>query len=68
MGKRVKEESKNRQSQDSMKVEVRDVTYRITHRGTYNLNDIKALYDLLKLIEKFSSYTITQIVNKNKWI
>jgi len=57
------------QDGDTLKLEIRDNTYRIMYRGTYKLNSKKDLYNLLTVLEKFTPYTINQIINwKNDWI
>jgi len=48
---------------ETIKLEIRDNTYRIMHRGTYKLNSIKDLYNLFSMLEKFTPYTIHQIIN-----
>ena len=52
-----------------LKLEVRDITYKVLHRGSYRVNNKKDLYYMLSIIEKFSPYTINQIINsKDSWI
>ena len=56
-------------SGETLKVEIRDTTYRVVHRGTYKLNSKKDLYALLSMLEKYMPFTINQIINwKNDWI
>ena len=57
------------QKGETVKLEIRDNTYKIMHRRSYKTNDIKDLYELLTSLEKFTPYTINQIINwKNDWI
>ena len=52
----------NRQG-ETIKLEIRDNTYKVIHRGTYKLNSMKDLYYMLSMLEKFTPYTIHQIIN-----
>jgi len=57
-----------RRGDDTIKVEIRDATHRVLHRGTYRLNSKKDIYFMLSALEKFSGYTIRQIISDNDWI
>jgi len=69
MSKRKYKENYNRKGA-VMTIVIRDSNYKLVNRTNYNLNDAKALYDLLMVIEKFSPHTINQIIKfkTSKWI
>lgn len=53
----------------TLKIEIKDATYRAVHRGSYRLNNKRDLFNLLSVLEKYSTYTISQVINwKNDWI
>lgn len=49
------------------KLEIKDETYRLLHRSKYNLTNKKDLKKLLMVLEKYSGFTIMQII-KSEWI
>ena len=52
-----------------VEVIVRDNTYKVMHRATYKLSKKEDLYNLLVVLEKFSNYTINQILEEGrKWL
>ena len=54
---------------ETLKIEIRDGTYKIIHRGTYRMNNKKDLYYMLSTIEKFIPFTINQILNMgSEWL
>jgi len=68
MGKNQKYVSFNKDG-ETIKIEIRDNTYKIMHRGTYKTSSMQDLYNMLSLLEKYTPYTINQIINaKNDWI
>jgi hypothetical protein len=55
--------------EETIKVEIRDGTHRVLHRATYRLYNKGDIYNMLSMLEKFTPYTITQIINwKNDWM
>lgn len=48
---------------ETIKIEVRDSTYKVMFRGTYKLNSVKDMYNMFSMLEKFTPYTIHQIIN-----
>lgn len=56
---------------DLVKVEIRDETCRVIHKAQFNLMDKNAIYDLLKALEKFSNFSIYEIIKskteKGEW-
>ena len=51
------------QNGETIKLEIRDSTYKVMYRGTYKMNSIKDLYNMFSMLEKFTPYTIHQIIN-----
>ena len=54
---------------ETIKIEIRDNTYKVMYRGTYKTNNKKDVYNMLTMLEKFTPFTINQIINwKNDWL
>ena len=47
---------------DTVKVEIRDTTYRSIYKNTFNIVDKNAIYNLLKALERFSGMSIYQLI------
>jgi len=56
---------------DILSMKITDPTYRCLYKGKFKLNSIKDMYYLFSTIEKFSSYSIMEVVNyarSQSWI
>lgn len=63
MGKE-KSEYRHYREGDTIKVEIRDQTYRIIYKCKFNISNKKSLIQLLGILEKFSGFSITEIVRE----
>lgn len=49
---------------DIVKVEIKDNTYRVLYKNTFNVKDKNGIFALLKSLEKFSGLSIYQIIQE----
>lgn len=62
MGKKSGHINFNRNG-ETIKLEIRDNGYKVMFRGTYKMASLKDLYNMFSMLEKFTPYTIHQIIN-----
>ena len=63
MEKKKIEYSHHRQG-DIIKVEIRDFTRRMLYRKKFNVRDKQALLELLEVMEKFSGFSIYNLISE----
>jgi len=47
---------------DFVRVEIRDHSFRIIYKNKFNIQDKKAILNLLGVLEKFSGFSINEII------
>ena len=62
MGKKFKY-SHNRDG-DTVKVIIRDATYKVVYQNNFNVRDKNAIYALLKSLEKFSGISVYALIQE----
>ncbi len=55
---------KHTRSGDKVKVEIRDHTRKILFRKKFNVQNKQAIYEVLKELEKFSGYSIHNLIQQ----
>ena len=57
---------------DTVEVKIRDQNYRILYKNRFNIGDRRAIMKLLGVLEKFSGFSITEIIREKlklgEWI
>lgn len=66
MGKKRKKEFvyKHFIKGDIIKIEIRDITYRIIYRNKFNINDRKAMIGFLGILENYSGFSIAELLKE----
>lgn len=49
---------------DIVKIEIRDQTYRIIYRRTFNIKDKNAILSLIKILEDYSGFSVYQLIRQ----
>ncbi len=56
---------------DVIKIEIKDGSQRLLYKNKFSLNDENAIYNFLKVIEKFTNVSINTIINNKlgtEWV
>jgi len=64
MAKKKGFEYKHYRSGDIIKIEIRDMTYRVVYRKKFNINDKNAILNLLVTLEKYSGFSILELIKE----
>jgi len=47
-----------------IKVEIKDSTYKLVYRNTFNCKDKNSIFNLLKTLEKFTGFSIYNLIQE----
>ena len=57
---------------DVVEVKIKDASYRVLYKNKFNINDRKAIMNLIGALEKFSGFSITELLKERlrigEWI
>jgi hypothetical protein len=53
---------KHSRNGEMIKIEIRDATYRLLHRATFNIADKNGILNMIGIIEKYTQFSIASLL------